>query len=84
MYHSVAEGTGSRVDRVKVGRVGDYVDLTAFATEGVASESDAAVGELLAVVFPVWVATPAIVDGVAGEALGRLILFLERERLSSG
>lgn len=65
---SVAEGTGDGVGGVTVGGVGDDVDLTAFAAEGVVAEPDAAVGELLAVVSPVRVAGPTVVDGVAGDA----------------
>ncbi len=65
---SVAEGTGDRVGGVTVGGVGDDVDLTAFAAEGVVAESDAAVGEPLAVFLPVRVACPTVVDGVAGDA----------------
>jgi hypothetical protein len=80
----VAEGAGDRVRGVFVGGVGDDIDLTAFAAECVVAEPDAAVGELLAVVPPVRVASPAVVDGVAGEAWGSLVLCLERERLSSG
>lgn len=80
----VAEGTGDRVGGVTVGGVGDDVDLTAFAAEGVVAEPDAAVGEPLAVVLPVRVADPAVVDGVSGEALGSLVLCLGGEHLSSG
>ena len=80
----MAEGTGNRVRGVFVGGVGDDIDLTAFAAEGVVAEPDAAVGELLAVFLPVRVTGPAVVDGVSGEAWGSLVLCLEREHLSSG
>lgn len=63
----VPESAGFRVSCVVVGGVDDDVDLTAFAADGVAAEANAAVGESLAVCLPVWVAPPAIVDGVAGE-----------------
>uniref|UniRef100_A0A7N2N8N7 Chaperone DnaJ C-terminal domain-containing protein n=1 Tax=Quercus lobata TaxID=97700 RepID=A0A7N2N8N7_QUELO len=47
---------------------GDNVDPATFAAECGAAEADGAVCESLAVVLPVWVAEPAVVDGVSGEA----------------
>ena len=64
----VAECAGARGDGVVVGGVGDDVDLTAFAAEGVLAESNGAVGEALAVGFPVGVAPPAVVYGVSRDA----------------
>lgn len=66
--HAVAKCAWSWVCWVVIGGVGDDVDLAAFAAEGCVAESDGAVGESLAVVGPVWVAPPAIVDWVSGEA----------------
>lgn len=80
--HGVAEGTRDRICWVAVGRVSYDVELTTFTTEGVVTEPDGAVGEPLAVVLPVSVAAPAIVDGISGEACGILVLCLEREHLS--
>ena len=69
----MAEGSRDGVDGVGVGGVGDDVDLAALSAHGIAAEADAAVGEFLAVCRPVWVAPPAVVHGVAGEA-GGLVL----------
>lgn len=65
----VAESAWDGAGWVTVGGVGDDVDLAAFAAEGVAAKTDAAVGEALAVSGPVGVAAPAVVNGVAGQAL---------------
>lgn len=75
--HGVAEGARSWVRRIGIGRVGYDVDLAAFAADGIAAEADAAVGESLPVRRPIWVAAPAIVDGVSGEARESLILRFE-------
>lgn len=61
----VAEGTLARVDRVVIARVGDHVDLAVAAANGVAAKADAAVSEALAIVVPVRVAAPAVIDGIA-------------------
>ena len=66
--HGVAEGSGGRVRRVVVGGVGDEVKAPAFTAERALSEADGAVGEALAVLRPVWVAAPAVVDWVSGDA----------------
>lgn len=60
----VPEGALLGVHGVVVASVGDHVDLAVAAADGVAAEADAAVGEALAVVVPVRVAAPAVVDGV--------------------
>lgn len=62
---TIAEGALSRVDRVIVAGVGDNVDLAIAATNGIAAEADAAVSQALAVIVPVLIAAPAVVDGVA-------------------
>lgn len=64
----VAEGALARVDRVVIARVGDHVDLAIATTDGVSAKADAAVGEALAVVVPVRVAAPAVIDGIARSA----------------
>uniref|UniRef100_A0A5K1CVU7 Uncharacterized protein n=1 Tax=Nymphaea colorata TaxID=210225 RepID=A0A5K1CVU7_9MAGN len=64
----VAKGPRPRVHGVIVGRVGHDVDAAVTATNGFATKPDAAVGEPLAVVGPVRVATPAVVDGIARAA----------------
>lgn len=56
------------VHRVVVAGVGDHVDLAVAAADGVAAEADAAVGEPLAILVPVRVAPPAVVDRIAGAA----------------
>lgn len=68
----VSQGSGFRVDHVTVGRVGDDVDPAGLAAGGSVGEADGAVGEPLAVGFPVWVASPAFVDGVNGHAWPRV------------
>lgn len=74
------EGARDGAGRVVVGGVGDDVDLAALAAQGVAAEPDAAVGEALAVRRPVWVAVPAVVDGVSGQAL---VLLLHGKEVSA-
>lgn len=64
----VAERPGLGVDGVVVARVGDHVDLAVAAPDGVLAEPDGAVGEALAVLLPVGVAPPAVVDRVPGPA----------------
>lgn len=76
--HGVPERARDGFRGVAVGGVGDHVDLTPFASHGVTAEPNAAVGELLPVILPVGVATPAVVDGVAGEAI-----VLQGQHLSS-
>jgi hypothetical protein len=61
----VAEGALARVDGVVVAGVGDHVEPAVAAADGVAAEADAAVGQALAVVVPVRVPAPAVVDRVA-------------------
>lgn len=72
--HSVPESSRSRVRRIQIGRVGNDVDLSTFATHSVAPEPYATVGQSLAVSRPIRVAPPAIVDGVSGETRECLIL----------
>ena len=74
--NSVAESARDGVGGVTIGGVGDAVDPAAFAAECGAAEG--AVCESLAVVLPVWVAAPAVVDGVSGEACWLVVLCLER------
>lgn len=72
MDDAVPESSRSWVDGVMVRRIGDNIDLTAFAAEGILAEPDAAIGEALPVFGPVGIAFPAVVDWVSGEtpALG--------------
>ena len=76
--NGVVESARDGVGGVTIGGVGDDVDTTAFATECGAAEADGAVCESLAVVLPVWVAAPAVVDGVSGEACWLVVLCLGR------
>ena len=79
----MAESARDGVGGITIGGVGNDVDPAAFAAEYGAAEADSAVRESLAVVLPVWVAPPAVVDGVAGEACWLVVLCLERQHLSS-
>lgn len=79
----MAESARDGVGGITIGGVGNDVDPAAFAAECGAAEADGAVRESLAVVLPVWVAAPAIVDGVAGEACWLVVLCLERQHLPS-
>lgn len=72
--HSVPESPRSRVRRIQIRRVGNDVDLSAFATHGIPAEPDTAVGQSLSVCRPIRVAPPAIIDGVSGETRESLIL----------
>ena len=74
----MAESARDGVGGITIGGVGNDVDPAAFAAECGAAEADSAVRESLAVVLPVWVAPPAVVDGVAGEACWLVVLCLER------
>ena len=78
MDNSVAESARDGVGGITIGGVGNDVDPAAFAAECRAAEADGAVRESLAVVLPVWVAAPAVVDGVSGEACWLVVLCLER------
>ncbi|VFQ92588.1 unnamed protein product [Cuscuta campestris] len=66
--HRVPESPRFRVHDVQVRRVVDCVDGPAFAAHRSVTEPDAAVRQVLAVVFPARVAPPAVVDRVSGEA----------------
>ncbi|CAL5367528.1 unnamed protein product [Camellia sinensis] len=57
----------SWVCRVLIGEVNDDIDLATFATVGCLAEPNGTIGESLAVVGPVWVAPPAIVDWVSSK-----------------
>lgn len=63
----MAEGSTFGVDGIRVGGVGDDVNLTTTAAVGVAAEANGAVCEALAVGAPVsGGAAPAVVDWVTG------------------
>ena len=74
--NGVAESARDGVGGLMIGGVGDNVDPAAFDAECGAAEG--AVCESLAVVLPVWVAAPVVVDGVSGEACWLVVLCLER------
>lgn len=63
---SVAESARSGVDRVIVARVGHSVYSAVSAADCVLAKADSAVGQALAVGFPIGIAPPAVVDGVTG------------------
>lgn len=68
--HRVTQSPRLGRDHVVVGVVGDDVILAVLAAERVLAEANGAVGQALAVVGPIGVAFPAVVDGVAGQAGG--------------
>lgn len=70
LYHGVPQGSRLRVHSVVVGVVGDDVVFAVLAAESVLSEADGAVSEALAVVGPLRVAFPTVVDGVSCKARG--------------
>lgn len=65
--HGVPQGARLGVHGVVPG-VGDHVGLTVPAADGVLPEPDRTVSKPLAVLLPVGVAPPAVVDGVPGAA----------------
>lgn len=64
----MAERPRAGVHGVVIIRVGDDVVPAVTAANGIAAEPDATVRQPLAVVVPIRVAPPAIVDGIAGAA----------------
>ena len=64
----MAEGPRLGVHRVIIGVVGDHVDPTVPASHRILAKPNCTVGEPLAVLVPVGVAPPAVVDGVASAA----------------
>lgn len=70
----VAERARFRGDGVVVGGVRYDVVTAALAAQRVLAEPKAAVGQALAVELPVGVAAPTVVDRVAREAVGSLVI----------
>lgn len=64
----VAERAGFRVHHIIVGGIGDHVEWSTFASNGVSTEALDAICELLAIVGPIGVTPPTPVDGVCGYA----------------
>lgn len=64
----MTERSRSRVNRVVVRWICDDVVTTVASSDGVAAETDGAVGETLATEVPVPITSPAIVDWVSGGA----------------
>lgn len=65
LYDRVPQGSRLWVYGVVVGVVGDNVVFAVLAAESILAEANCAVSEALAVVGPVWVAFPTVVDGVS-------------------
>ena len=63
--HSVTEGPWARVHRIIITWVGHMVVSTIATTNCIAAEASAAVCKVLAVEVPVWVASPAVVNGIS-------------------
>ena len=66
--HCISESSGLRVYRVVVFGVCHNVNLPVSSTHRMLSEPDCAVCQILPVLFPIRVAPPAVIDGVAGPA----------------
>ncbi|KAL0382704.1 UNVERIFIED_CONTAM: hypothetical protein Scaly_0557700 [Sesamum calycinum] len=66
----MAKGAWGGVDHVMVRGVGDYIVAPSFATHSSAAKANGTVSQVLAVGSPVGVATPAVIDGIASQALG--------------
>lgn len=63
---TVSEGTGSRVNEVVVGVIGDNIDWATESSDGPPPETLAAFGQPLAICGPVSFAPPATVNWVEG------------------
>lgn len=62
--HSMAQGAWPWVDRVIVARVGDDIEPPVTATNGIATKANAAVGQALAILVPVAIAPPTVINGI--------------------
>lgn len=71
---SISEGSGFRVHDVVVRCIGNDVDLAPLATGGLSAKTKHALGKPLTFVGPFWVATPAAVDRVCGQARASVFL----------
>ena len=66
--HCISQSARLRVHRVIVPWVCHHVNLPISSAYGMPPKPDWAVSQTLAVLFPIWVAPPAVVDGVTGSA----------------
>lgn len=66
--HGMTQGPRFWVHKVRVRRVVHHVVWTQLAAGGLAAETQNASGQLLTVVGPIWVASPAPIDGICGSA----------------
>lgn len=82
LYDGIAQRPRLRVHRVIIRGISDNVHLTIPAADGILPEPHGTVGEPLPVVGPIWVALPAVVDGISCLARGRLVVLGELEHLS--
>lgn len=64
LNNSVTEGAGLGVDRVVITGVSDHVEATITATDGVSSKTNATVSKAFAVLVPVAVTAPAVINGI--------------------
>lgn len=62
--HSMAQGAWPWVDRVVIARVGDDIESAIAATNGIATKADAAVGQALAILVPVAIAPPTVINWI--------------------
>lgn len=72
MNDSIPQGASFGVDDVIVRGIGDHINAAITAAKGIAAKADATVSQALAVVVPVRVASPAIIDRVARAAGGEV------------
>lgn len=66
--HCVPESSRFWVDGIVVAGVGDDVDLSVTAANGVFAEPNSTVGESLPILLPIGIAPPAIVDWIPSPA----------------
>lgn len=62
----ISERSRLGIHRIIVSRISHHIDLTVLAANGALTEPIGTIGEPLAVLLPVGVAPPAVVDWVAG------------------
>ena len=65
---SVAQSSGPGVDRVIITRVGDDIETAVTATNRIPAKTNATVCKALAVLLPLGVTTPAVINGIASSA----------------
>jgi hypothetical protein len=68
LNNSMAQGARPGIDRIVVIGISDHIESAILPSNGILAEPNGAVCEPLSIVFPIWIAAPAVVDGVPGSA----------------